>query len=152
MVLYTLYFIFYSVYTFPPAPTASTNPCLAYSLSLPPLPLLFIAVACTPFLEARILCRWRSHSASSLSLPLSLSIPVPIFLKHLCSESRATATHTNVRTSRAAVERSMRACAQQSRSPPRVGRASAKEKHFSGALLLSLGLVREPRAAILSVN
>lgn len=74
MVLYTLYFIFYSVYTFPPAPTASTNPCLAYT---PPF---------TPVVQ-----RLHAHRAAGyyavgvattllpLSLSLSLSIPVPIF-------------------------------------------------------------------------
>ena len=130
MVLYTLYFIFYSVYTFPPAPTASANPCLAY------IPSLFFPSPLRPRcvfvqrLHARrssrrgILCRWRSfhHSASSLSLSLNLS--VHIFLEHLCSSD------ARVRTSRAPAD--VGACAH-----ARAGRA-AKEKHFSGALLLSL--------------
>lgn len=92
---YTLYFIAYTPFRLPrsPRPTPiSRIPTLFGRLQ----PLLFGSCMHLAFLEARILCRWRSHSASSLSLfvrvlersthalqcPAVSSAPRPVFVPH----------------------------------------------------------------------
>ena len=127
---YTLYFIAYTPFH-PPQQPRPTPVSRIYPLSFFPPP--FAPVVCSFSGCMHAVPRGAGYYAvgvasttllpPSLSLHLSLHLSVHIFLEHLCSSD------ARVRTSRAPAD--VGACAH-----ARAGRA-AKEKHFSGALLLS---------------
>lgn len=126
---YTLYFIAYTPFRLPRSPRPT--PVSRIPTSNP----LFGGCMHLAFLEARILCRWRSHSASSLSLSISLSVS-------LCPGSR---THHT----RAPMSRGLFSGAARFRSSPPAARQ--KRNIFPGHYFYRAA-VRELRPAILSAN
>ena len=126
---YTLYFIAYTPFH-PPQQPRPTPVSRIYPLSFFPPPFAPVVCSFSGCMHAvpRGAGYYAVGVASTTLLPLSpslsLHLSVHIFLEHLCSSD------ARVRTSRAPAD--VGACAH-----ARAGRA-AKEKHFSGALLLSL--------------